>query len=125
MVDAKALDDASLLERFLAKANASGEYHLTGDWRRGNKAYFVLASLGKEIVRRTWLHETFLSHLADESIGVRFEVAVYGLYIAEERALEALDGIAENNKNAIGISARFTTECWRSGEMRRQCGDPD
>lgn len=117
----KNLQDASidsLVKAYAEAAAAHGETYETGDYKKGNREYDILAANYRELRARghhAQLH--LLELLNDSNSHVRGWAASHALEFAPERGEPVLTELARRG-GLTGFSAEMTLEEWRKGSLK-------
>ena len=102
--------DAALTHRTASRA---------GDHEKANSAYERLASIVREVRKRSDEEKTvFLELLSDPSIEVRGWAASHALEFAPDRAEPVLEEIASGPESLEEFSARIVLQEWRGGRLQ-------
>jgi hypothetical protein len=105
-----------MIEEYISLAIIHGESTLSGDYKRGNKAFFKMEKLVKEIKESDdTIKRQFYSLLQHDNDNVKTWTASYLLGTFESKALQALKEVVKKSQGIISFNAETTIKEWRKG----------
>lgn len=107
-----------LISEYIHLAEEHGESNFDGSARRGNKIHSKLMRTIAQIRKGDQnLKQEFYGLLQHHNVSVRIWTAVTLLKTFEQKSLEVLQHIGENEKSILGLNARTSIDCWNKSML--------
>jgi hypothetical protein len=111
--------DEELLQMLEARAKIRGQELEEGLPSRANAQFEVMVKLSCELLRRGQSgRQAILALLRSDHPYVREWAAFLALEFEASRGEEVLEEIVQNYSRGLGLTAKFTLEQWRKGELK-------